>query len=211
MPLLSIMNVQNNLHLKLKLFVLAVLPCFIGLSQHDSTTNFNVHVNTVYGDLNKDGLLDVAMVRQDTLHENAPYLLEVFFKQSNGDLQLIVSSLKAINPQFPEGRDAFMHGIGFGKLSIHNGVLWIENGFIRGHMEHKFRYQNNQFELIGYSYVDVMAGQIDIIDYNLSTGRRIEKEGMIGEDGYKVTMDKIMKLNPLPTLNDFEPFSHNLY
>lgn len=177
----------------------------------DTEYKFNTVISTVYGDLNKDGILDVATVRQDTLHENAPYLLEVFLKQLNGDLQLIVSSSKAIEPQFPDGRDAFMHGIGFDQISIQKGVLWIEVGFIRGHMEHKFRFQNNQFELIGYSYVDVMAGQIDIIDYNLSTGRRIEKVGMIGEDGYKVTMDKIIKLNPLPTLNDFEPFAHSLY
>ena len=184
---------------------------FTSSSQIDSTYSFNVHVNTVYGDLNKDGLNDIAIVTQDTLHENAPYLLEVFFKKPNGDLTRIVSTTRAIAPQFPNGRERHIWGNGFGELSIHNGVLWIETGFIRGHMEHKFRYQNNHFELIGYSYVNADFGTIYIIDYNLSTGKRIEKEGAIGDDTYTITKDEVIKLNPLPNLNEFEPYVHELY
>lgn len=78
-------------------------------------------------------------------------------------------------------------------------------------MEHKFRYQNGQFELIGYSYVNVSGGKMYMVDYNLSTGRRIEKEGMISDDHYTTIMDKIIKLNPLPRLDDFEPYDHKLY
>ena len=183
----------------------------IVIGQKEASYSFNVHVNTVYGDLNKDGLIDVATVTQDTLNEYAPYKLGIFFQQLNGDLKLITSSIKAIEPQFPNGRESHRWGNGFGQLSIHNGVLWIETGFIRGHMEHKFRYQNNKFELIGYSYANVTAGQITIIDYNLSTGKRIEKEGNISDDDYKVTVDKIIKLNPLPSLDEFEPYLNDLY
>ncbi len=184
---------------------------YVVIGQKDSSYSFIVHVNTVYGDLNKDGLIDVATVTQDTLNENAPYKLDIFFKQPNGDLKLITSSIKAIGPQFPNGRESHTWGDGFGQLSIHNGVLWIETGFIRGHMEHKFRYQNDKFELIGYSFANVTAGQITIIDYNLSTGKRIVKEGAISDDDYKVTEDKIIKLNPLPSLDEFEPYVNDLY
>lgn len=173
--------------------------------------SFNDVISRVEGDLNKDGIIDLAIVKQDTLHEKAPYKLEVFFGQENGDLKLIVSTTKAIQPQFPNGREHHMWGNGFGGLSIHNGVLWIETGFIRGHMEHKFRYQNNSFELIGYSYVNADFGTIKIVDYNLSTGKRIEKEGEISSDEYTITVDKIIKLNPLPKLDEFEQYANDLF
>lgn len=173
--------------------------------------SFKEVISTVEGDLNKDGIIDLAIVKQDTLHENAPYQLEIFFGQENGDSELIVSTTQAIEPQFPNGREHHMWGNGFGGLSIHNGVLWIETGFIRGHMEHKFRYQNNRFELIGYSYVNADVGTIRVVDYNLSTGKRIEKECDIGSDEYTVTMDKVIKQNPLPSLDEFEPYVNDLY
>lgn len=195
---------------KAVLFLFMIVTSIV-TGQNEASYSFNVHVNTVYGDLNKDGRIDVATVTQDTLNEYAPYKLDIFFQQLNGDLKLITSSIKAIEPQFPNGRESHLWGNGFGQLSIHNGVLWIETGFIRGHMEHKFRYQNNKFELIGYSYANVTAGQITIIDYNLSTGKRIEKEGNISDDDYKVTVDKIIKLNPLPSLDAFEPYLNDLY
>ena len=173
--------------------------------------SFNDVISRVEGDLNKDGIIDLAIVKQDTLHEKAPYKLEIFFGQENGDLKLIVSTTKAIQPQFPNGREQHMWGNGFGGLSIHNGVLWIETEFIRGHMEHKFRYQNNSFELIGYSYVNADFGTIKIVDYNLSTGKRIEKEGEISSDEYTITVDKVIKLNPLPKLDEFEPYANDLF
>lgn len=175
-----------------------------------SEYKFDTVISTVTGDLNKDGLLDVAMITQDTNCPSQMYLLEVFFTQPNGDRKLVLTSIKAIEPGFPDGRDGHKSE-GHSTLSIHHGVLWIETGFIRGHMEHKFRYQNGQFELIGYSYVNVNAGQITSIDYNLSTGRRIEKEGTISDDHYKVTMDEIIKLDPLPYLDEFEPYKNQLY
>lgn len=171
---------------------------------------FNTVISTVAGDLNKDGLVDLAIITQDTTCPTQQYLLEIFFTQRNGDKKLIVSSIKAIEARFPEGRDEYKSN-GYSTLSIHNGVLWIETGFIRGHMEHKFRYQNDRFELIGYSYADINAGQIEIIDYNLSTGKRIEKQGTIGDDTYTVTMDKFIRLNPLPDLKEFEPYENQLY
>lgn len=196
---------------KLILFLLIVNSIFLVHGQEDSTLAFTSLVNTAYGDLNKDGLSDIAVVTQDTLHENAPYRLEIYFKEQNSDLKLIASTTKAIEPEFPNGREYNILDGGFSQLRIKNGVLWIENEFTRGHMEHKFRFQNNHFELIGYSFVNVTAGQITIIDYNLSTGRRIEKSGMISDDTYKTTLDKIIKLEQLPTLNEFEPFEKELY
>ena len=167
--------------------------------------HFKVLIIAVYGDLNKDGIEDVAIVTQDTIHKNAPYRLEVFFRQVNNDLKLIVSTTIAIPPEFPYGKEQHIWGYGFDELSINKGVLWIHTGFIRGHEEHKFRFQNGQFELIGFSYTNVEGSTLSIIDYNLSTGRRIEKEGLISDDDWPIVLDTIIKLNSLPTLAEFDP------
>ena len=62
------------------------------------TYNFDYKIREVAGDLNKDKLPDKVIVTQDTLNKNAPYRLQVFFKEPSGQLKLIVSSTKIIEP-----------------------------------------------------------------------------------------------------------------
>ena len=197
----------------MKLLFFLLLSPFTTSSQIDQTElSFTELVSTAYGDINNDGIMDIAMVTQDTLNEFAPYRLEIFFTQVNGDKKLIVHTEKAIQPQFPNGRDQHTWGNGFGELSIHNGVLWIESGLIRGHFEHKFRYQNNKFELIGYTYVNSDGlGKMYLIDYNLSTGKRIETIDHYSSHEPEERVEKIIKLNPLPDLLNFEQYSNELY
>jgi hypothetical protein len=164
-------------------------------------------ISSVTGDLNKDGILDQVVVKEDTTAITDPYQLEVYFGQVNGGFKWILSATKAILSAYPNGKEGLNTGIQFSQVSIHNGVLWIETEMLRGHMEHKFRYQNGRFELIGFSYANVEHGILQLIDYNLSTGRRIEKECPISSDTFKVKLDKTIKINPLPSLPDFEPLT----
>ena len=57
-----------------------------------SKLNFDHKIMEVAGDLNKDSLVDKVVVTQDTLNENAPYRLQIFFKETNGLSKLIVTS-----------------------------------------------------------------------------------------------------------------------
>ncbi|UKN02037.1 hypothetical protein K6119_00725 [Paracrocinitomix mangrovi] len=174
--------------------------------------NFNVVVSTAVGDLNKDGIADLVLVTQDTAQDNAPYKLEVFFTTSSGDKSLIVSTTKAIDPQYPNGKEGFLSGDGFYQVAIINGVLWIEMELLRGHFEHKFRFQNNHFELIGYTYVSSDGlGKMYFIDYNLSTGKRIEKVEDYASDEILEYTEKVVKLKELPKLEDFQPLMNKLY
>ena len=84
-------------HLLLTLFILTHL--FSYTQTVTTNHNFNHKVMEVEGDLNKDSLPDKAIVTQDTLNENAPYRLQVFFKEPNGKYKLIVTSTKIIEPQ----------------------------------------------------------------------------------------------------------------
>lgn len=194
--------------------LIAILITFFvlgnAIAQDETFSVFDFTVSTAHGDLNKDGILDLVIVTQDTASNFGPYRLEIFFTQPNGDKKMIVQSDHAIEVQYPNGKDGWLHGNALEQVSIKKGVVWIEMGFLRGHMEHKFRYQNNRFELIGYCYADVLAGHLTTIDFNLSTGHRIEKYGGIDQN-LKVISDTIIRINPLPNLDEFTPYSNEFY
>jgi hypothetical protein len=174
--------------------------------------NFSHKVMEVEGDLNKDSLTDKAVVTQDTLHEFAPYRLQVFFKQPNGQYKLVVTSNKIIEPQYPDGRDGYSTGNEFGEISINKGVLGIRFDLLRGSFEHKFRYQHGHFELIGYtSYSSDGQGVMESIDFNLSTGVRIEKLQRYDTDKLISSKTKKILIRPLPKLQDIVPLENEWY
>ena len=150
----------------LTIFMLFQLDSF---SQTDTANyNFDHNLMEVSGDLNKDSLSDKVIVTQDTLNENAPYRLQIFFKEPNGDFKLIVTSTKIIEPKYPNGRDGWVTGNGFSDVTIKNGILSVNFELLRGHYEHKFRFQNGNFELIGFSEVNSGGrGAMTTIDFNI--------------------------------------------
>lgn len=202
-------NISKLLNLT---YCLILLHCFDSYKAWAQLTpskkqNFTKIISSVTGDLNEDGILDQVVVKEDTSAIADPYQLEIYFGQENGDFKWILSASKAVISPYPNGKEGLNTGIQFSQVSIHQGVLWIETEMLRGHSEHKFRYQKGHFELIGFSYANVDNGILQLIDYNLSTGRRIEKECPISSDTFKITLDKIIKINPLPSLQYFQPFT----
>ncbi|MRX40671.1 hypothetical protein GJU43_15395 [Flavobacterium sp. LC2016-23] len=175
--------------------------------------NFNKEITKVKGDLNKDGLIDYVQVLQDTESETAPYKLEIYFAENNGNFKKIVSATKAIDAQYPEGRNGYYNGNSFYEITITKGILSIHNELIRGNFEHKFRYQNGNFELIGFSEVySDGQGTMGTIDFNLSTGIRIKTTEPYGEDDFpKTNTKKKIMIKPLPKIQDFAPFKTEYY
>lgn len=175
--------------------------------------NFNKEITKVKGDLNKDGLIDYVQVLQDTASETAPYKLEIYFAENNGNFKKIVSATKAIDAQYPEGRNGYYNGNSFYEITITKGILSIHNELIRGNFEHKFRYQNGNFELIGFSEVySDGQGTMGTIDFNLSTGIRIKTTEPYGEDDFpKTNTKKKIIIKPLPKIQDFAPFKTEYY
>lgn len=193
----------------LTIFILLQLDSF---AQTDTTSyKFDHKVIEVIGDLNKDSLPDKVIVTQDTLNENAPYRLQVFFKEPNGQFKLIVTTTKIIEPQYPDGRDGYRTD-DFSDVTINKGVLSVNFQLLRGHFEYKFRYQNGNFELIGFSegYSDGQ-GVASSTDFNLSTGIRIEKSERYDIDKILSYKKKKILIRPLPKLQDIKPFENELY
>jgi hypothetical protein len=196
--------------------IVLIITLFTSLdlfAQHETKKdNFNFEVTKVTGDLNKDNLVDKVVVLQDAMNDKAPYRLQIFFQQDNGSYKLISSSTKIIEPEFPNGRKGFSNGNSFLGVTIKKGVLSINNEFLRGHSEHKFRYQNGRFELIGFS--NVSSGGIGVmhtINFNLSTGIRLEKSERYDTDKVLSTKKTKVLIRPLPRLENFRPFESHLY
>ena len=174
--------------------------------------NFTHKIMEVSGDLNKDSLPDKVVVTQDTLNENAPYKLQIFFKEPNGQSKLIVTSIKIIEPQYPQGRDGYRTGNGFSNVTIKNGILSVNFELLRGHYKHKFRFQNGNFELIGFSEVSSDGhGVMQTTDFNLSTGIRVEKSERYDSDKILSNKKKKILIRPLPRLQDVAPMDNDLY
>jgi hypothetical protein len=165
----------------------------------------------VEGDLNKDNLTDIAIVTRNTSRDSEKYRLQVFFLKPDGKYQPIITTDKAIAPK----SSGFDDGERFTGLTIKKGILIINNDLLRGHFEHKFRFQNETFELIGYSinsFDNPDTGSIT--DFNLSTGVRLKQTTTydINKDESTTKNTKeIIKIKPLPSLNNFQPNTNNLY
>ena len=165
--------------------------------------SFNFIVQTVNGDLNKDGLEDEVIVSQDTLAETKPFRLQIYFMQKNGSKKLIVSTTKAIQP------DDMSNGINFDKgIQIIDGTVYIYEQLLRGNYTHTFRYQHANFELIGYTEIGSYSYDKSYeTEFNLSTGIKIEKEENT-ENGKILSIKKTkVRIRPLPKLQNFEPYT----
>ena len=199
----------------MKQFFLTILIIFHfdSYAQTDNKyNNFDKIIMEVEGDLNNDKLLDKVSITQDTLNKYAPYRLQIFFKELNGKSKLIVSSTKLIEPQYPDGTNGFSNGNGLSSVIIKKGILSISFKLLRGHYEHKFRYKNGNFELMGYSYgASDGLGLTETIDFNLLTGIRIKKKERYDIDKLISCEKKKLLIRPLPKLQDINPLEDEGY
>lgn len=206
----------NLIHyMKTKIFQFLCLTSIFFLventfAQDYNEKDFKVLITSVSGDLNKDGINDEVTVIQDTLNDKRPYCINIYFKTPEGARRKVVSSFRLIRPQFPEGKDGFRDGSGFNSIEIKKGILIVFNDLLRGHSEYKFRYQNNNFELIGYTYVSSNGiGSVFTEDFNLSTGVRNTKEESYETDKIISSKTKKILIRPLPKLQDIAPFEND--
>ncbi len=198
------------LHKRSPLSAFAALICTVMWGSAAYSQNFNVPVTKATGDLNKDGIEDLVTVTQDTISDTWPYRIQVSFGTGNGELKPVVSSDQLIDPQYPDGKGGWNYGHGFDSVEIKKGILIINNSLLRGHYEYKFRYQNGNFELIGYTYASSDGiGKIYSEDFNLSTGMRYYKEGSYETE--EVFRDEKVKqlIRPLPRFQDIKPFDND--
>ncbi|NML40767.1 hypothetical protein HHL17_26455 [Chitinophaga sp. G-6-1-13] len=171
----------------------------------DGPTLYNVFICAATGDLNKDNISDSVVVMHDTTSTEQPYRLQVLFGRPDGQYQLVATSEKAI---LPDGGEGAHDAINLDSVLVSKGVLTVRISLLRGTAEYLYRYQNQRFELIGYSR-DESDGQGMIVSeqYNLSTGRYIRTtEAYDGEDRPTEHTDTVIPIRPLPVMDTLVPF-----
>lgn len=134
-----------------------VILSFI-LSEQDAysqeTSIFDLLILERTGDLNNDSFADLILVKQDTLSEFKPFLLEIFFGTRSGEKKLILQTEKAIIPEFPDGKSTLLNGEGFLDILIQSKKLIISYELLRGHKEYFYKFEKNKFKLIEYNFVE---------------------------------------------------------
>lgn len=179
-------------------------------------------LDSTYGDLNKDGLEDAAIVLQhkdsitlvnniDTVLTQPRILLILFKNPSNNGFQLIEQSNSFILKHDNSGMDD-----PFQELAITNGILVLTfqlfynmGSWYVTNATYKFRYQKGQFALIGADKSSFHRATHDFEDYsyNFLTKKRILTKG---NDNAKkhIRNSKTISLSSLKTLKTLnKPFT----
>lgn len=171
----------------------------------DGPVRYNVFMCAATGDLNKDNISDSVVVMHDTTSAEKPYRLQVLFGRPDGQYQLAATSETAI---LPDGGAGAHDAINLDSVLVSKGVLTVRISLLRGMAEYLYRYQNQRFELIGYSRNESDGqGMLVSEQYNLSTGRYIRStEAYDGEDRPTAHTDTIIPIRPLPVMDTLVPF-----
>lgn len=159
---------QTHATLMLVLAPFALLP----MAQADNNSAPQV-IATTQGDLDGDGIAEYVEVRNTNTQASDGMGLKRelwVYKTQQGQKTVWQRSSTAIYPSQGGG----MMGDPFGEISIKKGSLFVSHSggssWKWGHTD-QYRYQNGQFELIGYQST---AGRIcdywETVDANLSTG-----------------------------------------
>lgn len=142
-------------------------------------------LKSTQGDLNKDGLSDIAAVIEKigTSSEASPRILFIAFGDSQGNYTSSVQSDKAILKSDEGG----VWGDPFNEISVNRGSLLINfygGSNWRWDKTYRFRYQNNGWYMIGATLTTSYTGTGESTkeDYNLITGDMIKTDTKPGSD-----------------------------
>lgn len=174
----------------------------------------------INGDLNKDGIEDCVLIIKGTdknqiitdeyrgqLDRNRRGIIVLFNK--NGHYELAVKNHDCFSSENEDGGVYFAPQL---TIEIKNGNLYFHYGHGRyGHWKYTFRYQNSDFELIGYDQSD-KRGPIVVKEtsINFLSKKKLTKEiikvAAEGQEIFKETWKEI-PLNVLIKLSEIKDFA----
>ncbi len=157
------------------------------------------------GDLTKDSIAEKVIVFNTDDSTDFGTIREIdIYKKSDNKWSLLASSKNAIG----RSEDGGMMGDPFESIEIKDGILIIKQSggsCWKWFKTDKYRFQNNAFELIGYTNIYGKACEyFENVDFNLSTGEIIynkdyeycDQEGQkAGKDESETFYKKGLKIN----------------
>jgi hypothetical protein len=173
--------------------------------------------DSLSGDFNGDQIKDLVGIIEykDTISEarpngssivTSPRVLLIFFKNSNGSLDL---KLQHNTFLLRNGED--MRYEVFPQLIIEKGVLSIHYDLFHDYLTYKFRFQNSYFYLIGATVRGIHGGRCSEEDINFNTKKFYKTSYFIGEEKNKEIKHLYLKdLKPI-RMEDFKmPLTYKL-
>ena len=156
------------------------------------------------GDLNGDGVADVAFIVRDADNEHIASGIMIFFDIRDRGWQLVLDNRTCLT--FLNEESVQMGSDGTPSITISRGALRIS--FTRGSSfgaAFTFRFQNNAFELIGYDHQIRHDGSISI---NFSSRRMLRQHysdmwNVASETWHDIKVEKPAKLSEIDDLEQF--------
>jgi hypothetical protein len=180
-------------------------------------------IDTAEGDLNKDLIADAALVLQqkksfkvdidgDTLEQHPRILIILLKDAQNKTFKLVAQSNSfIINAESSMQEDPFQEiKINKGLLTTSFQIFYNMGSWEMTSTSYKFRYQNNQFALIGADYFSIHRASLNYEDYsfNFLSKKRSYIRGNEGKGTKSVVKWASVAIKELKTLESFKsPFT----
>ena len=223
---------KNMLKISLLFFTIIIS----GQSQHeknplDFLPKGYLVFEKINGDLNKDGIDDCVLIVKatekdsivknrfgETVDRNRRGIIVLFNRKDNYDL--IVKNNKCFSSENEDGGVYFPPEL---SIEIKKGNLCFHYADGRyGYWEYKFRFQNSDFELIGYDSGDRSSFESDYVTFDETSLNFMTKKKLIkkvikvnanGEEVYKETWKNINSnvLMKLSKIKDFDELDMDKY
>jgi hypothetical protein len=191
---------------KLSLYIVLLL-FLAGTNAYSQKTvskdNYTSQVQKEEGDLNHDKQNDKVMVEMDLKDETRPLRLQIFLSQPDKKLQIVVSSTKIIESQYPTDKKGEHNGNQIPDFFIEEGNLKMLTDINNRKSSYEFRLKQNNFELIKISRVlwdgknKTFETEIDLI-----AKTKIEFEQELGSDEILNKRTTKIKVSLLPKIQD---------
>ena len=165
--------------------------------------NYTALIQEEVGDLNNDKRNDRIMVEMDIEDETQPSRLQIFLSQPDKKLQLVVSSTKIIEEQYPIRKNGKYSGNNVPDFFIEKGVLRMLTDIDNRKSSYEFRLKQNNFELIKISRVlwdgkeTTSETEIDLIK-----GTKSEYDRDFSPNKKNIKNTKLKPIKTLPKIQD---------
>lgn len=172
-------------------------------AQNVNKNNYTSLIQEEVGDLNNDKRNDRIMVEMDIADKTQPSRLQIFLSQPNKKLQLVVSSTKLIEGQYPSRKNGEYSGNNVPDFFIENGKLMMLTDIDHRKSSYEFRLNKNNFELVKISRV-IWDGKDTTFEtkIDLIAKTKIEYEQVTGSEKLLNKRKKEVKINALPKIQD---------